>query len=31
MEIRPAAAYRQGMASPEGWPHILDRYAATLR
>ena len=26
-----AGAYRQGMASPEGWPHLLDRYAATLR
>ena len=24
-------AYRQGMASPEGWPRLLDRYAATLR
>jgi uncharacterized protein YndB with AHSA1/START domain len=25
-----AATYRQGMASPAGWPRILDRYAATL-
>jgi uncharacterized protein YndB with AHSA1/START domain len=24
-------AYRQALASPEGWPFILDRYAATLR
>jgi uncharacterized protein YndB with AHSA1/START domain len=23
-------AYRQAMASPGGWPYILDRYAATL-
>jgi uncharacterized protein YndB with AHSA1/START domain len=23
--------YRQAMASPQGWPFILDRYAATLR
>lgn len=23
-----AAAYRAGLASPEGWPHILARYAA---
>jgi uncharacterized protein YndB with AHSA1/START domain len=23
--------YRQAMASPEGWPLLLDRYAATLR
>jgi hypothetical protein len=22
--------YRQAMASPEGWPLLLDRYAATL-
>jgi uncharacterized protein YndB with AHSA1/START domain len=26
-----ADAYRQGMASPAGWPHILGRYAATVR
>jgi uncharacterized protein YndB with AHSA1/START domain len=26
-----AGAYRQGMACPEGWPLILDRYAASLR
>jgi uncharacterized protein YndB with AHSA1/START domain len=24
-------AYREALASPEGWPLILDRYAATLR
>jgi uncharacterized protein YndB with AHSA1/START domain len=26
-----ADAYRQGMASPAGWPHILGGYAATVR
>ena len=26
-----AGAYRQAMASPQGWPLILDRYAATAR
>jgi uncharacterized protein YndB with AHSA1/START domain len=25
------SAYRHAMASPEGWPLILDRYAAALR
>jgi uncharacterized protein YndB with AHSA1/START domain len=26
----PGDTYRQAMASPEGWPLLLDRYAATL-
>jgi hypothetical protein len=25
-----AGTYRQGLASPQGWPRILARYAATL-
>jgi hypothetical protein len=26
----PGEAYRQAMASSQGWPLLLDRYAATL-